>query len=115
MKKVNYKAIEKYIFECIDFSEYKKQPSTDAEKIAYLLEVCRAEKRYNQYPTEKQMFIDWCYGLPSCFNMDYMQCKVIELCKNFGLAVPKNDYQLFDFWYGKLYESVRYLNNKLKK
>ena len=30
-----YKAIEKYIFECIDFSEYEKQPSTDAEKILH--------------------------------------------------------------------------------
>lgn len=72
-------------------------------------------KRYNTYKTEKQMFTDWCYGLPCAFNMDYQQYKVIELCANFGLKTPKNDYELFDFWYGKLYESVNYLNNKLNK
>lgn len=57
MKTVNYEAIEKYVFKCIDFSEYQKQPTTKGEKIAYLLEVCRREKRYNTYKTEKQMFI----------------------------------------------------------
>lgn len=115
MKTINYESIEKYIFECIDFSDYRKQPTTKGEKIAYLLEICRSEKRHNTYKTEKQMFIEWCYGLPSCFNMDYMQHKVVELCANFGLKTPKNDYELFDFWYGKLYDSVNYLNKKLNK
>ena len=115
MKTINYQLIEKYIFECIDFSEYQKQPETKAEQIAYLLDVCKSEKRYNNYKTDKYMFIDWCYGLPSCFKMDYQQYKVIELMSAFGLKIPTNDYKLFDVWYSKLYESVIYLNNKLNK
>ncbi len=113
--KVDFIKLEKYIFDCIVFSEYQKQPTTKAQKIAYLLEVCNNEKKYNKYPTEKDLFIDWCYGLPSCFNMDYQQYKVVKLMDQFGIKQPKNDYQLFDFWYGLLYNSVYYLNNKLNK
>lgn len=113
--KINYKAIEKYIFDCINFSDYQNKPEKNSEKIAYLLEVCEREKFYNKYPTKKAMFVDWLYGLPSCFNVDYQQYKVIELCKNFGLKTPKHEYQLFDFWYGQIYDSVNYLNKKLNK
>ena len=115
MKKINFDLMEQYIFDCIDFSEYQKHPETKKEQISYLLEVCRSEKRYNKYQNEKSMFIEWCYGLPACFKMDYQQCKVIEIMSNFGLKMPKNDYQLFDVWYGKLYDSINYLNNKLNK
>ena len=109
--KINYKAIETYIFNCIDFSDYQNNPKKKSEKIAYLLEVCELEKFYNKYPT-KAMFVDWLYGLPSCFNVDYQQHKVIELCEKFGLKTPKNKYQLFDFWYGQIYDSVMYLYKK---
>ena len=110
MKKVNYKLLEAYIFECIDFSEYPKQPKSKKEKACYLLDICRSEKRYNNYNSERAIFVDWCYGLPTCFNIDYQQYKVLELCANFGLKPPKNDHELFDFWYGQLYESVVYLS-----
>lgn len=109
MKNRNYNLMEEYIFECIDFSDYPKQPETKGGKIAYLLEVCRSEKTRNYYKTEKLMFIDWCYGLPACFNMDYMEYRVVELCDKFGLSVPKNEL-LFDFWYGQLYELISYLS-----
>ena len=113
-KTINYQAIENYIFECIDFSECQKQPTEKGEKIAYLLEKCEQEKFYNKYPTKKAQFIDWLYGLPSCFSQDYEQYRVLELCADFGLKVPKNE-QLFDFFYGKIYDSIIYLNNKLNK
>ena len=115
MKTINYQAIENYIFECLDFSCYEKQPVEKGEQIAFLLKICRREKRHYNYKTERQMFVDWCYGLPSAFNMDYQQFRVLELCKQFGLTVPKNDYDLFDFWYGKLYDSIIYLNKQLNK
>ena len=111
-KPINYAAIEKYIFECIDFSDYQKQPVENREKLIYLLEVCRREKRYNSYKTEKLMFIDWCYGLPGCFTMDYQQFRVIELMKSFCIPVPKNEYELYNRWYGQLYDSIKFLISK---
>ena len=115
MKKINFSLVEKYIFECIDFSEYQKQPTTKAGQISYLLEICEREKRYNKYPTKKAMFVDWCYGLPTCFKQDYINHAVTELFVLWGLKLPKNDYQLFDVFYGFLFDSVNYLNTKLNK
>ena len=111
-KPINYAELEKYIFECIDFSEYQENPTEKRKKLIYLLEVCKKEKRYNAYKTEKYMFIEWCYGLPSCFNMDYQQYKVIELMKAFNIPIPKNEYELYDRWYGQLYDSIKYLISK---
>lgn len=111
MKTTNYNKIESYIFDCINFDDYQKQPISKREQLIYLIEIFKTEKRYNQYRTQKEMFIDWCYGLPSCFNMDYQQYKVIELFDEFGLKQPKNEYQLFDLWYGILYDSINYLIN----
>ena len=111
-KPINYAELEKYIFECIDFSEYQKNPIEKREKLLYLLEVCNREKRYNNYKTEKAMFVDWCYGLPGCFNMDYQQYKVIELMKAFNIPVSKNEFELYDRWYGQLYDSIKYLTSK---
>ena len=111
-KPINYAAIEKYIFECIDFSEYQEKPTGKREKLLYLLEVCSREKRYNTYKTEKAMFIEWCFGLPSCFNMDYQQYKVLELVKAFSIPMPKNEYELYNRWYGQLYDSIKFLISK---
>jgi hypothetical protein len=109
-----YNLIETYIFECIDFSDYQKRPTEKSEQIKYLFEIFRTEKGKVNIFTEKSTFIDWLYGLPSCFKQDYQQFKVIELCEKFGLKQPKNEYQLFDFFYGQLYDSIKYLSIKLK-
>ena len=111
-KPINYTGLEKYIFDCIDFPEYQKNPIEKREKLLYLLEVCKREKRYNTYITEKAMFIDWCYGLPDYFNMDYQQYKVIELMKAFNIPVPKNEFEVYERWYGQLYDSIKYLISK---
>ena len=115
MKKlINYAELEKYLFDCIDFSEYQKNPTEKREKLLYLLEVCNREKRYNAYKSEKLMFVDWCFGLPGCFKMDYQQYKVVELMNAFNIPIPKNEFELYDRWYGQLYDSVKFLTKTLK-
>lgn len=114
MNTTKFDLIEKYIFECIDFSEYEKQPIDKREQLVYLLEICEREKFYNKYKSQKAKFIDWCYGLPQAFRMDYQQFKVLELCKEFNLNLPKNEYELFDFWYGILYTCIVYLIKNIK-
>jgi len=45
--------------------------------------------KYNNQKTRKlELFIDWCRGLPSCFNIEFENYKILELAVNTGGLKP---------------------------
>jgi hypothetical protein len=82
--------IEKYILDCIDGEGYGVSPKTDREKIEFLIETFKREKSYEiDRIGISRAFTDWLQGLPSCFNIEFENYKILELMHDQG-SLPHN-------------------------
>ena len=77
--------IYKYILDCIDASDYGKNPQTDKEKIEFLFDTFQREKSYEiARAGMNKAFTDWLQGLPGCFNIEWENYKILELMTDLG-------------------------------
>jgi hypothetical protein len=99
--RTNYKApstnnknhpVYNYIISAIypDECELEKQPETDKEKLQFVLNTFKSEynhmiKRVGEY----KAFQEWLSGLPSVFNIDFENYKILKLAKKWK-SIPKN-------------------------
>ena len=84
----------KYILGCIDNQDYcsaceepepKEELKTDKEKLGFLLNQFKAEKGHEiERVGFYKAFEEWIRGLPSCFNIEFMNYKILELAKRLG-------------------------------
>jgi hypothetical protein len=82
--------VREYILDCIYSEDYEdiKQPETDKEKLQFLADCFMSEycfrdniRRFGSY---QNTFAEWCMGLPSSFNCDYENHKILELAVKWG-------------------------------
>lgn len=67
--------------------------TSDKERVNYVISRYTTEydHDYNKkvYPNRMERFSQWLMGLPSCFNIDFENYRIIELAKEWG-AIPAN-------------------------
>ena len=85
-----------YLLSCIDGEGYGKELTTDAEKLQFVADCFNSEYAYPEniryYGSYLNCFKNWLQGLPSCFNVDFENYRIIELAKEWGmLAVDADD------------------------
>lgn len=84
--------VNQYIIDCIDSECYGVETKTDKEKLSFIFDTFKKEKGWeiNQRRKNTQViFADWLSGLPSCFNIEFMNYKILELAKKWE-TLPEN-------------------------
>lgn len=117
-----YGKIENYIFECIDFENYGLNPEGKKAKIDLLMETFKSEywHDYNKkyYKNDiKVGFENWLMGLPSCFNVDFENYRILEIGKEWGfdLSTEAKEDKFLTQWFKMITESVFYLHSHIKE
>jgi hypothetical protein len=85
--------VSSYILNAIDGEGYGKELNTSAEKLQFLANCFKDEylfpdnlKRYGSY---QEVLRQWIMGLPSSFNIDFENYRIIEISKEWG-SLPIN-------------------------
>ena len=121
----NYTAIEKYIFDAMDFDGRDINPVTKLEKLQaihtffvseYWYESNKVYFKYN----EIKCFANWLMGLPSCLNIDFENYKILEFAPLWGVninAVTENgkeikEYNFINSWFNRIAISFYFLLNR---
>lgn len=115
-----YEQIKNYIFDCIDFEDYDFEKTNDKkELLSNLIETFKNEywheynKQYYKYNTING-FVSWLQGLPSSFNVDFENHKILEIAKNwnFDISTEKKENEFLNNWFKMIAKSVFYLQSK---
>jgi hypothetical protein len=101
-----------YLMDCIPSleqikNEWNKDATTDKERIQFVMdcfhdEYCYADnmKRYGSY---QNCFAEWLMGLPSAFNVDFENYRIIEISKEWGSipqdATENQEYKIISNWF----------------
>lgn len=96
-----------YILDAIDSEGYGKTLVTDAAKLQFIADTFKSEYAYPEnikyYGSYSNCFRNWLMGLPSCFNIDFENYRIIEIAKQWGsLNADANDKQedkIIDNWF----------------
>jgi len=85
LTKENKTQIKNYILESINGENYNTEFKTETEKLKFVLNCFNIEygvniKRLGLYRT----FSEYLRGLPSCFNIDFYNHKILELAYDWG-------------------------------
>lgn len=118
--KARNEAMKQYILNAINSEGYEITTNTEAEKIAFLLATFKSEYGYSQniryYGTIQKTFENWLMGLPSCFNIDFMNYRILEIGKEWQLlpqnATERQEDKFLAEWWARIYMQVRKLANK---
>jgi hypothetical protein len=116
-----FKAIvDNYILSAIDGEGYEKTFSNDTEKLQFLADTFKSEycypenlKRYGSY---QETLRNWIMGLPSVFNIDFENYRILELSKEWGSlpanATEKQEDKLLENWFNFIAAKTLQLMNK---
>lgn len=116
------KQIDQYVLDCIDGSGYGVELKNDKEKIEFLLDTFTKEYCYPQnlqrYRTKQEVFRQWCMGLPSCFNIEFENYKILELGKKWSFikedATERQEDEFINNYWNRLYMNVMQVARKHK-
>jgi|WetSurMetagenome_2_1015567.scaffolds.fasta_scaffold603711_2 hypothetical protein len=90
MTKQQNEMINQYILDAIDTEGYNVNCNTDKEKLLFLYDTFKKECYYHLSKDGYfKSFYGWCQGLPSSFNIEFANHKIIELAKSWG-SLPEN-------------------------
>jgi len=89
MKKLSTKELnrlsKRYILDCIASDDHDIFKLTEKNKLEFLFERFTSEKDYEiRINGPRIAFSDWCMGLPSCFNIEFENYKILKLAKKWG-------------------------------
>ena len=77
--------INSYILEAIDGEGYDVNPETPKDKIVFLCDTFESEYGWRADQIGRfNAFMDWLQGLPSCFNIAFTYCDILDLAKEQG-------------------------------
>jgi hypothetical protein len=86
--KTENKIVFAYILGCIQSENYDVVCNSDTEKLQFLADTFKKEycfpdnlKRYGSY---QNIMTEWIMGLPSCFNVDFENYRILEIAKEWG-------------------------------
>ena len=83
-----------YIIDCFNESYCNedgiKEPENDREKLQLVFDTFKNEQGYNiNRMGLYRAFSEWLQGLPSVINIDFENCRILELAYNWG-SIDKN-------------------------
>lgn len=89
--KYNKQAVTEYILAAINGENYEENPTTPAEKLAFLDKIFREEYGWMIERTSYQNAMrEWLQGLPSAIDIEYRDHEIIKLAYEWG-SIDKND------------------------
>jgi hypothetical protein len=107
--------IRKYLLDCIDLSGYDdyKSAVTDNERLRAVYNIFLSEYSHGikLYGNEQKAFVNWLQGLPSCFNIDFENHRIIEIGIEWGY-IPENprereERKFLNEWWNRIYMGFR--------
>lgn len=114
------KLAQAYILDAIDGEAYDKQLNTDEEKLRFLCECFENEylffnnlRRYGSY---QAVLREWIMGLPSVFNIDFENYRIVEIAKQWG-SLPANatedqEWEIIENWFNYIAVNTMQLMGK---
>lgn len=88
--RVDNSQVNMYILNAIDSEGYDIKTTTAKEKLQFLADTFKNEYGYNiKRIGYQRAMAEWISGLPSSFNIDFENWKILELAKEWG-SLPKN-------------------------
>lgn len=119
--KYNNSAVTAYILNSIDADGYDNDApmSTTKEKLAFLDKTFRAEYGWAISRMGYQNAMkEWAQGLPSAFNVAYLNYEIIKLAYEWGSlstgASEKEEYKIVENWFNFIAAKTTMLINKNK-
>ena len=80
--------VNTYILNAIDGEGYGKVLNTNAEKLQFLADRYKSEYSFTdnlrRYGSHQICFQNWIMGLPSCFNVDFENYRIVEIAKEWN-------------------------------
>jgi hypothetical protein len=110
--------VNNYILNAIDTEAYEVQANTEAEKLQFLADTFKKEyghevKRYGNY---QGTLAQWFMGLPSVFNVDFENYRIIEIAKEWGSlpanATEKQEDKIISNWFNFIAAKTMQLMSK---
>jgi len=101
-------AVKQYILYCIDTENYGVIATNDKDKLNFLYETFKTEFVYEsnviRYGGNRvKMLSEWFMGLPSSFNIDFENYKILEIAKSWGCiptkATEKQEDKIIENWF----------------
>jgi len=116
------KVVFAYILDAIDGEGYGQTFANDAEKLQFLADTFKSEFCYPEnlryYGNYVNCFANWLMGLPSCFNVDFENYKILELAKSWGClpinATEKQEDKIINTWFNWMANKTFQLMKKHK-
>ena len=110
-----------YLIDCISSEDKNINELSDKDKVQFLFDNFKSvnyENNKKRYPNLQDRFANWFQGLPSTFNLDFENYRILELLYNWEVLTEsdsesKKDKYLnnwFKFWAAKTLQ----LASKLK-
>jgi len=89
-KELNKKAFD-YILNAINSEDYNVEATTDKEKLQFLADTFTSEYCFpanlKQCGSYQNVLAEWIMGLPTAFNIDFENYRIIEIAKEWG-SIP---------------------------
>lgn len=112
-------AIRQYILDAIDlegYDQYKGVQLNEHDRLKAVYDIFKSEKSFElKRDGEQSAFVSWLQGLPSCFNIDFENWKILQLSAKWGfIPEPKQfgdftkaEQKILDQWFGRIYMVFR--------
>ena len=120
-KELNQKAFS-YIINCVDGEGYGRELNNAQEKLQFVADTFKAEyvcpENLRRYGSYQEVFRQWLMGLPSSFNVDFENYRIIEIAKEWG-SIPTNaterqEQKIIDNWFNLIASKTFQLMKKHK-
>lgn len=111
-----------YILNAIDGEDFEKEFTSNTDKLQFLFDTFKNEYCYPQnlqkYGSYQETFRQWIMGLPSCFNIAFSYCDIIEIAKEWGSipqnATDKQEQKIIDNWFNLIASKTFQLMKKYR-
>jgi len=112
--------INQYILNAIDGEGYERTPETEQQKLLFLATTFKSEYCYTanfkRFGSVQNVLTEWISGLPSCFNIAFNYCDILEAAKSFGnlpeTMSAKEEDKILSNWFPFIASKTLQLMNK---
>lgn len=120
--------VRNYILDAInleDRAQYKGLQMSEQDRLRAVYEIFKSEKGWEiERIGQQKTFESWLMGLPSCFNIDFENHRILELSREWGSLrtdglkpnqVERMESEIIKLWWSRIYMEFRQmLNRKIK-
>ena len=113
--------VNAYLLAAVDGESYGKELTTEKEKVNFVMETFKSEylHRNNRQGKMCTLFGEWPQGLPSSFNIDFENYRILEIAKEWG-SIAKTDSEakkdkILGNWFNYIANKFFQLHSKLNR